>query len=209
MRKAGFVFLFLFTLAVVVGAISYAFWADAQLRDLRRENDALIRDMRPSGGAETAILYAPTTTGYQFPIHPDDFLMYTSAPGYRISPVLKIAVSHQGLDIAAVWRAQVLPVADGVVVEHWPPPGADGGLFKGHPVNGGYIVIRHDDGTETHYAHLATTYVREGQRVKKGQVIGRIGDTGLCTGPHLHLGMKKGGKFVNPLLFLPDVRSQK
>ena len=205
MRKASFIFFCLFTLAVTAGAIWYGLDTNAKLEELRRENDALLRDLRPTGGAETAVLDAPSSTGYQFPIHPDDFLMYTSAPGYRISPVLKIAVSHQGLDIAAVWRAQVLPVAEGVVVEHWPPPGAHGGVFRGHPVNGGYIVLRHADGTETHYAHLATSYVREGQRVHSGQVIGRVGDTGLCTGPHLHLGMKKGGKYVNPLLYLPEV----
>jgi murein DD-endopeptidase MepM/ murein hydrolase activator NlpD len=206
MRNFSFALICVFFVALTIGAMVYAFHIQAELEAIRRENRSLVQAMQPSGGAETTIQPAPHGAGYQFPIHPDDYLMLTSAPGYRISPVLKIAVNHQGLDIAAVWRAQVLPVADGVVVEHWPPPG---GRYKGHPVNGGYIVIAHPDGTVSEYAHLATTFVREGQRVTAGQVIGRVGDTGLCTGPHLHLGMKKGGKFVNPLLFLPDVRSQK
>lgn len=209
MRRASFVALCLFTLAVVVGAIWYSFWVEAQLHALRRENARLVSEMRPEGGAETTVQDAPAGTGYQFPIHPDDYLMLTSAPGYRISPVLKIAVNHQGLDIAAVWRAQVMPIAGGVVVDHWPPPGTPhprGGKFHGHPVNGGFIVICHEDGTESEYAHLATTFVRIGQRIHAGQVIGRVGDTGLATGPHLHLGMKKGGKYLNPLLYLPEVR---
>jgi murein DD-endopeptidase MepM/ murein hydrolase activator NlpD len=212
MRKASFIFLCLFTLAVTAGAIWYGLDTNAKLEELRRENDALIRDMQPTGGAETSVQETPVSTGYQFPIHPDDYLMLTSAPGYRISPVLKVAVNHQGLDIAAVWRAQVMPIDGGVVVDHWPPPGAPhprGGEFHGHPVNGGFIVIRHEDGTESEYAHLAATFVRIGQRIHAGQVIGRIGDTGVCTGPHLHLGMKRDGKYLNPLLFLPDVRSQK
>lgn len=209
MRKASFIFLCLFTLAVTAGAIWYGLDTNAKLEELRRENDALIRDMQPTGGAETSVQETPVSTGYQFPIHPDDYLMLTSAPGYRISPVLKIAVNHQGLDIAAVWRAQVLPIAGGVVVDHWPPPGTPhprGGVFHGHPVNGGFIVIRHEDGTESEYAHLAATFVRIGQRIHAGQVIGRVGDTGLATGPHLHLGMKRGGKYLNPLLYLPEVR---
>jgi len=209
MRKASFIFLCLFTLAVTAGAIWYGLDTNAKLEELRRENDALIRDMQPTGGAETSVQETPVSTGYQFPIHPDDFLMLTSAPGYRISPVLKVAVNHQGLDIAAVRRAQVMPIAGGVVVDHWPPPGTPhprGGEFHGHPVNGGFVVIRHEDGTESEYAHLATTFVRIGQRIHAGQVIGRVGDTGLATGPHLHLGMKKGGKYLNPLLYLPEVR---
>ena len=66
-------------------------------------------------------------------------------------------------------------------------------------------MIQHEDGTESEYAHLAVTFVRIGQRIHAGQVIGRVGDTGLATGPHLHLGMKRGWKYVNPLLYLPEV----
>lgn len=208
MRNFSFALICVFFVALTIGALVYAFHIQAELEAIRRENRALIESMQPSGGAETTVQDAPTGTGYQFPIHPDDYLMLTSAPGYRISPVLKIAVNHQGLDIAAVWRAQVMPIADGVVVDHWPPPGTPhprGGVFHGHPVNGGFIVIRHEDGTVSEYAHLATTFVRIGQKVHAGQVIGRVGDTGLCTGPHLHLGMKKGGKYVNPLLYIPEV----
>lgn len=212
MRRASFVLVCLFCAAVAFGGLAYGLYVQAKLDELRRENRQLVESMQPSGGAETTVQDAPTGIGYQFPIHPDDYLMLTSAPGYRISPVLKIAVNHQGLDIAAVWRAQVMPIAGGVVVDHWPPPGTPhprGGEFHGHPVNGGFIVIQHEDGTESEYAHLAATFVRIGQRIHAGQVIGRVGDTGLCTGPHLHLGMKRDGKYLNPLLFLPDVRSQK
>lgn len=171
-----------------------------ELKKLREENKEFVESTKPSGGQEVPP-EAPKP-GYAFPIHSDDYYMLTSPYGLRISPILKVLMMHQGVDIAAVWRAQVIPIADGEVIEHWPPPGAHNGLYKGHPTKGGYIVIRHDDGMETDYSHLSATYVREGQRVKKGQVIGRIGDTGLATGMHLHFGMKRDGKYVNPLLYL-------
>lgn len=206
MRKFLLGAIIAFSLTVAALGAWWGITCSRELEELRRESREIVAE--PAGGAETAVETPNVSTGYQFPIHPDDYLMLTSAPGYRISPVLKIAVNHQGLDIAAVWRAQVMPIAGGVVVDHWPPPGTPhprGGEFHGHPVNGGFIVIRHEDGTESEYAHLAATFVRIGQRIHAGQVIGRIGDTGVCTGPHLHLGMKKGGKYVNPLLYIPEV----
>lgn len=212
MRRATFIALCLFTFAVTAGAIWYGLDTNAKLDELRRENRKLIEDMAPvgpSGGAETAVENPVPSIGYRFPIHDADFLMLTSAFGYRISPIYKIAMNHSGLDIAGIWRAQVIAIADGEVFEHWPPPGtrsASGWLWRGHPTRGGHIGIRHADGTISTYSHLSATYIREGQNVQAGQVIGRIGDTGLSTGPHLHLEILVDGKNVNPLLYLPEVR---
>lgn len=212
-EKSGRLFIVVYSAMVTLFA-AWAIWYVDDVLDsveqLREKNRQLVESIQPSGGAEASVQEpAPQVLGqYILPIHRDDYLMYTSPFGYRISPIFGVAMNHLGIDIAATWRAQVVPIADGKIIEHWPPPGTphpNGGFYQGHPTKGGYIVIRHADGVETDYSHLSATYIREGQTVKAGQVIGRVGDTGLATGPHLHFGMKRGGKYVNPLLYLPEV----
>ena len=159
------------------------------------------------------LLASVTVDAWQFPVHPSDFWVITSPYGYRISPFLNVARHHDGVDIAAVRFAQVLAVRDGVVIEHWPPPGTPtrtGGYFQGHPVYGGYMIIQHDDGFTSHYAHLSVTYRRTGERVTAGQVIARIGNTGITTGHHLHFELRNGGETLNPLLYLsmPEERGR-
>jgi len=90
---------------------------------------------------------------------------------------------HFAIDIAKPEGAMVLSTMSGTVLDHFPPPN---GYFNGHPVYGGCVLIVGDDGWATLYGHLSDTYVKEGQEVVKGQMIGEVGDTGLSTGPHLH-----------------------
>jgi murein DD-endopeptidase MepM/ murein hydrolase activator NlpD len=68
---------------------------------------------------------------------------------------------------------------------------------------GSYVVIRHDNGYETLYAHLSAINVSQGQYVSQGEIIGAIGCTGYCTGPHLHFEVRVGGATVDPLDYLP------
>jgi murein DD-endopeptidase MepM/ murein hydrolase activator NlpD len=68
---------------------------------------------------------------------------------------------------------------------------------------GSYVVIRHDNGYETLYAHMSAIYVSQGQYVSQGEAIGAIGCTGYCTGPHLHFEVRVGGATVDPLAYLP------
>ena len=143
---------------------------------------------------------------WQFPVHPADYWTITSPYGYRISPFLDVALKHEGIDIAAVHLAQVIAARAGTIIEHWPPPGTptrDGSYFRGHPVFGGYLVIDHDDGWTSHYAHLSVTFRRTGERVASAQVIGRMGNTGVTTGHHLHFELRHNGEPVNPLLYIP------
>ena len=111
-------------------------------------------------------------------------------PIWVSSPVgprnLKIASEtfHRGDDLVGISdKTEIKAAADGIVVEHWPAPD---GYCKGHPIYGGYIVLQHDNGTYTVYAHMSRTSVRTGEKVKQGQKIGIIGDTGIATGVHLH-----------------------
>lgn len=163
-----------------------------------------------AGGAEGPVIEPlPTPAGtYVFPVAPDDYLEKTSPFGTRISPIIGIERKHYGLDIAAVWRAEIVAVADGVIVDHYPPKGTphpNGGYFSGHDIYGGYVEIRHDDGAVTKYGHMHSTRAMIGRRVTAGTVIGRQGNTGLATGDHLHFEMLIDGEPVNPLLYLPEV----
>lgn len=154
-----------------------------------------------TGGAETAPPAQQTTTSrFTFPIAKSDYLALTSPFGYRVSPILRVERYHQGVDVAATWRAQIVAAADGVVVEHWPPPD---GYYRGHEVYGGMLVIEHDNGWRTLYAHLSETRVHTGWTVDAGQVIGRVGSTGRSRGAHLHFEIIDAtGTRLNPLLYV-------
>lgn len=120
----------------------------------------------------------------------------TSPAGYRVSPVGGSALGetlHRGVDLFGPLGCDVLAAAPGVVSEVWPAPD---GWYKGHPVYGGMVVIDHGGGIWTLYAHMRRVYVTEGQRVAKGEAIGRQGNTGRSDGEHLHLEV-----IVDPLLF--------
>ena len=67
---------------------------------------------------------------------------------------------------------------------------------------GRWVIIQHKNSVETHYAHMSKVIVHEGEWVKKGQVIGYLGNSGISTGPHLHYGIYQNGIFKNPILFL-------
>lgn len=158
-------------------------------------------------GGATSIPENLTDADFVFPIAESDFLRFTSPHGVRRSPFTELYVEHMGVDIATVWRAQVVSVADGIVIEHWPPPGAviNGTRFNGHPVYGGVIKVEHEDGLVTLYAHLSDSYITEGDIVSAGEVIGRVGDTGYSTGQHLHFEMFINEENVNPMLYLSEL----
>ncbi len=115
----------------------------------------------------------------------------TSRYGMRVHPILNIPIFHTGMDIGADQGEKVRAAESGVVT------------FSGeNAANGNFVQIKHSDGFESGYAHLSRLLVTSGKRVKKGEVIGEVGSTGLSTGPHLHFEIKQNGKFVNPARFV-------
>ncbi len=120
---------------------------------------------------------------------PLDGARVSSGFGLRRHPMLGFTRMHQGIDFAAPRGTQVYAAADGTVVL----AGNAGGY-------GRMVRIRHAGGAETRYAHLSAfgRGIRAGRKVKQGDVIGRVGSTGMSTGPHLHYEVVKGGKAVNP-----------
>jgi murein DD-endopeptidase MepM/ murein hydrolase activator NlpD len=111
----------------------------------------------------------------------------TSSYGVRRHPVLGFARMHKGLDIGAPYGAPIHAATDGVV--------AMAGRNRGY---GNFVKLNHAGGLATGYGHMSRIAVRGGQRVRKGQVIGYIGSTGLSTGPHLHYELYKNGAAINP-----------
>lgn len=107
----------------------------------------------------------------------------------RRHPLLNRIVPHNGIDYAADRGTPVWAAADGQVI------------FAGRRgANGNLVSLRHDNGYETHYAHLARigANVRPGRVLKQRQVLGYVGSTGRSTGPHLHFGLKHRGRFIDP-----------
>jgi len=150
--------------------------------------------------------YPQALLSFRFPIAEEDYRAFTSPSGWRVSPTLHIFIRHEGIDIAAVRQAQVQAAADGWAEEIWPPPGiwwADGKLHSGHPVYGGYIVLRHVLGFFTAYAHMSAVLVTwKNQPVRAGQIIGNIGQTGDAHGEHLHFEIRLAELALNPLLYM-------
>jgi murein DD-endopeptidase MepM/ murein hydrolase activator NlpD len=103
-------------------------------------------------------------------------------------PVLREVRAHLGVDYRAPAGAPVVAVADGVVVS----AGVSGGA-------GRMVHLRHANGFETEYLHLSAIAVRAGARVRQGELVGRVGSSGLATGPHLDYRLKRNGAFINPI----------
>jgi murein DD-endopeptidase MepM/ murein hydrolase activator NlpD len=112
----------------------------------------------------------------------------SSGYGSRYHPILKRKRMHDGYDIAKPFGSPVYAAKSGVI--------ADARWAEGY---GQLITIKHTDGWETRYGHLSKILVKIGQKVQRGTLIGKVGSTGLSTGPHLHFEVRnKDGKPVNP-----------
>jgi len=107
----------------------------------------------------------------------------------RRHPILNYTRAHNGVDYAANTGEPVAAVAPGTVTR----AGWTGG-------GGRTVRIRHSNGYESEYLHLSAISVRAGQRIGQGELVGKVGATGLATGPHLHYGLKKNGSYVNPVV---------
>ncbi len=121
---------------------------------------------------------------------PLPFMRVTSRYGVRKHPVLGYSARHYGIDLGARRGTSVKVTASGVVIK--------AGYNR---IKGRYVEVRHPNKYITQYFHLSGIKkgVRVGVRLVQGQLIGYVGNTGRSTGPHLHYGVKKGRRFMNPL----------
>jgi len=115
----------------------------------------------------------------------------TSAYGSRIDPFTGKKAFHYGLDIASSFGNPVVATADGFISN-----------IKREKIGGNTIIISHGGGFTTVYCHLSKFAVKVGQKVKRWDVIGYVGQTGKALGPHVHYEVRRNGKAVNPYKYI-------
>ncbi len=125
------------------------------------------------------------------PVSDKDLTRIASGFGTRIDPVYKVPKYHAGLDFAAPIGTPIYATADGVVT--------DAGFNEGG--YGNRVIIDHGFGYETLYGHMYRIKARQGQKVKRGEVIGYVGSTGKSTGPHCHYEVHRNGNPVDPVYY--------
>lgn len=120
--------------------------------------------------------------------------------GEKINPFLKTLRQHNGLDIMAGSGTEVICAADGTVSE----------VLNEKRGLGNQVVVTHANGFTTRYAHLGDVFVRAGQSVKQGSLIGRVGSSGVTFGPCLHYEVVRDGEYQDPVnYFFSDVPPSK
>ena len=125
------------------------------------------------------------------PVSNKDLNRVASGFGYRIDPVYKTTKFHAGLDFSAPTGTPIYATADGNV-------SLSGNSGNGY---GNHVIINHGYGYETLYGHMVRVKARNGQAVKRGEVIGWVGSTGKSTGPHCPYEVHKNGNKIDPIYF--------
>lgn len=131
-------------------------------------------------------------TGWQWPV-PGRYKI-TSTFGPRIHPITGLPGNHTGTDVAAPKGTAILAALGGVVT-----------ISTYNNSYGNYVVVQHDNGIATLYAHMSSRAVSEGQIVTQGQTLGYVGSTGSSTGNHLHLEFRVNGKRQDALNYYPNL----
>ncbi|EJF53875.1 metalloendopeptidase-like membrane protein [Saprospira grandis DSM 2844] len=119
---------------------------------------------------------------------------YLSGFGYRKHPIYKILKMHTGIDFGAPIGTPIYATGNGKVAK----------VVLKRTGYGRHVIIDHGHGYKTLYAHMSKVEVKAGEKVKRGEIIGRVGNTGASTAPHLHYEVVYKGKKVNPLPFCRD-----
>ena len=126
-------------------------------------------------------------------INPLEEINISSHFGFRISPITNKYSLHTGVDMSSPRNSKVFAVYDGIVEK------ADYNEMRGY-----YVIIRHSNSLKTTYNHCNKLLVKENEKVKKGDIIALVGETGYATGNHLHFEVILNEKHINPLWVLND-----
>ena len=123
------------------------------------------------------------------PVINKELTLLTASYGMRIHPFYKSLTSHQGVDYTVPVGSRVFATADGTIKE----------VKTRKTTSGRTIVINHGGGYETQYSHLSRIDVKKGQKVRRGDIIGLTGNSGLSLSPHLHYEVRFNGMRVDPI----------
>lgn len=123
------------------------------------------------------------------PVSNKELKRMASGYGMRMHPIYKRRKMHTGMDFSAERGTEIYATGNGTVIH----------VEKSRRGYGNHVVIDHGYGYQTLYAHMSNFNVRRGEKVRRGQVIGYIGNTGTSVAPHLHYEVHKNGEKVNPI----------
>ena len=127
---------------------------------------------------------------FHWPVEGANTVSLSNRYGYRWNPGGESRTFHAGIDIPAESGTAITAAAGGTVTE----AGYD-------PAKGNYLILNHENGMETVYAHCLSLYVKVGDSVAAGNQIAAVGSTGLSTGPHLHFEVRQNGEAQNPVAY--------
>lgn len=193
----------LFTPFIALGAISllawnihdtihynrvYEAWQEIYIVQLEDKVSELEEELSTDG------YVLPDSGSLVFPFYPNSAIRISSQFGTRTDPFdfdsgpVTEEKTHRGIDIVSEKQSIVLSTVSGFVVEHYPAPN---GYWRGDDLYGGKIIIEDENGFEHVFGHFSETYVNTGDYVEAGDEIGRMGMTGVTTGPHLHYEIRR------------------
>ncbi|MEK3882976.1 peptidoglycan DD-metalloendopeptidase family protein [Paenibacillus sp. PL2-23] len=159
---------------------------------------SMIDEMKPSlESTKKALIGYQRILDMTPSIWPADSRRVTSTFGIRRDPISGRSAVHNGLDLGGNRGDPIYAAADGIVT-----------LSERDYPHGNNILIDHGRGMETRYLHLNKRFVEAGARVKKGQLIGELGNTGRSTGPHLHYEVIVNGDHVDPMPYIKEDRKE-
>lgn len=184
------------------GSARYAridgFSYDDQVRALQMKIDLLTKKMAVQSKsldevqdfAKNKLKMMASIPGIQ-PVSNKDLKRLASGFGMRLHPIYKVRKMHAGLDFSAPIGAEIYATGDGIVEK----------VKYRRNGYGKHVVINHGYGYKTLYAHMSKYIVRKGQKIKRGQILGYVGNTGSSTAPHLHYEVIKNGRKINPISY--------
>jgi murein DD-endopeptidase MepM/ murein hydrolase activator NlpD len=171
---------------------------DNEVRNLQLRVDQLTKKLaiqsksldEVQGFAKNKLKMMASIPGIQ-PISNKDLTRLASGFGMRLHPIHKIRKMHSGLDFSAPTGSEIYATGDGVVEK----------VKYRRNGYGKHVVVNHGYGYKTLYAHMSKYIVRRGQKVKRGQILGYVGNTGSSTAPHLHYEVIKDKRKINPISY--------
>lgn len=181
---------------------SFAYFKDGELRQIQQQTIYLINHKKRimkiiALSALSLLLYFPTAHWVQEQeppsLHPlgVEYKM-TSGFGMRKHPISHEKLLHKGVDFKAPIGTPVKAGGDGVIKK----------IKRQNEGYGYYIIVEHGEGYESLYAQLSAILVEEGQKVTRGEIIGKVGSSGASTGPHLHYEVRKDDEAIDPASYL-------
>ena len=185
------------TACVTAGADSAAM---EELRSFREEQEEELQPEAAEAAVLTSVLYSQETLPEGVSLEQAVLGFSYTAPlngtvsspfGYRDHPTAGAERFHYGLDLAAEEGTKIACFADGTVKA----VGESSSYGK-------YLIVTHESGAETLYAHCSAVTVSSGQTVSRGETIAKVGATGMATGPHLHFELQREGVYLNPIYYV-------